>query len=122
MDSDFANLLRDENDRLRARIQELETALFADVPVPIEYGLTKQEARVFGVLVNRPLATKAAVMAALYDDIGKDQADPKIVDVCVCKIRKKLRPFGIEIHTKWSEGYFLAESLRHQLRENLSGQ
>lgn len=117
MDSDFVNVLRDENERLRARIRDLERALFTGVSVPVEYGLTANEARIFGVLVNRPLATRAAIMAALYDDDGKEQAEPKIVDVFVCRMRRKLEPFGIEIHTRWGEGWFLPDTQRQQLSE-----
>ena len=119
MEADELTMLRDENQRLRARIDELEHALFRDVSLPIEWRLTVQEARVFGVLVTRSLATRTAILAALYDDLGRDQAEAKIADVFVCKIRKKLKPFGIEIHTRWGEGWYLDEDQRESLRQML---
>ena len=72
---------------------------------PLEFGLTGSEARVFGVIMKREVATMDACMAALYRDEGRDEAEPKIVDVYVCRMRKKLKPFGIQIRTVWGVGY-----------------
>lgn len=109
-------VVEEENGVLRERIRQLETALMGVTPLPFEWGLTSQESIVFGVLVNRPLATKAAVLAALYRDLGKDEAEEKIVDVFICKIRKKLKPFGIRIRTVWGQGYALDDADRGSFR------
>lgn len=101
-----------ENDRLRDRIEQLESALGMDFLAPIEWRLTASENRVFGVLMAREIATKNAVMAALYADHGRDEAEIKIVDVLICKIRRKVKPFGIEIGTRWGEGYYLTPAMK----------
>lgn len=101
-----------ENDRLRARIDQLEDAMGMNFLTPIEWGLTGSETRVFGVLMARELATKQAIMAALYRDVTKDEAEIKIVDVFICKARKKLKPFGIDIETRWGEGYYLTAAMK----------
>lgn len=49
---------------------------------------------------------RTSMMDALYLH-KQDEADIKIVDVWVCKMRKKLRPYGISIQTQWGQGYFL---------------
>ncbi|MEO1110555.1 MAG: helix-turn-helix domain-containing protein [Pseudomonadota bacterium] len=110
--------LEAENDELRARIDDLERALFADVIVPFDWGLTANESRVVACLLSRPFATKDALMAALYRNDGKDEAHIKIIDVFVCKARKKLAPFGVEIKTLWGQGYMVDEAIR---RTVLSG-
>lgn len=106
-----------ENDRLRERVRLLEEALTGGVALPVEWPLTPSERRVFGVLVNRELATKTAVLAALYGDVGKDEPEIKIIDVFVCKMRRKIRPYGILIHTRWGEGYYLDPDTRARFRE-----
>lgn len=104
------------NDRLRDRISQLEDAMGMSVLTPIEWRLTMAEQRVFGVLLARELATKAAIMAALYSADGKEEAEIKIVDVFVCKARKKLKPFGVEIETRWGEGYYLTPATKAKVR------
>lgn len=106
-----------ENDRLRARVRMLEEALIGGVDLPPEWPLTTSERRIFGVLVNRELATKTNVMVALYRDLHKDEPEIKIVDVFVCKLRRKLVPFGITIHTRWGEGYYLDAETRARFRD-----
>lgn len=99
--------LEAERERLQARIEQLEGAMGMHFAAPVSWLLTPHEARVLGVLLAREVATKDAIMAALYRDAGKDEAEIKIVDVFVCKLRKKLRPLGFSIETLWGRGYFL---------------
>jgi two-component system, cell cycle response regulator CtrA len=41
---------------------------------------------------------------------GMDEPDPKIIDVFVCKLRKKLAGYGEHhIETVWGRGYALRE-------------
>lgn len=112
--------LEAENARLRDRIDQLEAAMGMDFVAPIEWRLTTAETRVFGVLMARELATKDAIMAALYRDQAKDEAEIKIVDVFVCKVRAKLKPFGFVIETQWGQGYFLTPETKAAVRERLS--
>jgi two-component system cell cycle response regulator CtrA len=109
-----------ENGTLRIRIAELEDALMGTkhLLTPVEWQLTGSEIRVFGVLQKRELVTKEAAMAALYGNFGKDEAEIKIVDVFICKLRRKLKPFGIEIKTVWGQGYMLTAETRAKLRES----
>jgi DNA-binding response OmpR family regulator len=118
---DRLRLLEEENDFLREQIARLERVLVGEQSMPVEWRLTQQEQRVMGVLVNREFASKDAIMAALYRNLGRDEAEPKIVDVFVCKIRKKLKPFGIDIRTVWGTGYCLPPEQRTLLRQQTSG-
>lgn len=52
------------------------------------------------------LVSRERLLSNLYL-VEADEADIKIIDVFVCKIRKKLRPLGVEISTAWGRGYRL---------------
>lgn len=106
-----------ENAALRERVAVLERALTGCRTLPLEWGLTGSEGRVVGVLLERELATTDAIMAAIYRNLGKDEADPKIVDVFICKIRKKLRPYGVAIETVWGRGYGIPAAQRRAINE-----
>lgn len=68
--------------------------------------LTKQEFALFEALwTARPrVMTKEQLLAATAGH-GFDDREIKIVDVFVCKARKKLEPTGIVIDTAWGRGY-----------------
>lgn len=117
MRDDLTDSLRQENAALRERVRQLEEALASSsVVVPIEWGLTPSEARLFAALTTRDVLTKDAIMTALYSDRPDDDPETKIVDVYVCKIRPKLRPFGIEIATVWGRGYSLVDRQKWAVR------
>ncbi len=95
----------------RERIRQLEELLVPDgTRVPKEWCLTAKEARVFSHLTTRELATKKTIMQALYFDLHSDEEPQvKIVDVFVCKLRKKLKPYDVKIETVWGQGYSLVD-------------
>ncbi|WP_164748419.1 MULTISPECIES: response regulator transcription factor [unclassified Mesorhizobium] len=70
--------------------------------------LTHQETVLLTALAARPglIVTKAMCMLALYN--GRDEAHVKIVDVFVCKLRKKIAAAtgGLDvIETVWGQGF-----------------
>ena len=103
---DLVNRLEQENDALRARVRILEELSGANFEAPPQFCLTRNEAVIFGTLLKQRLVLRTSLMEALYFH-KQDEADIKIVDVWVCKMRKKLKPWGIEIETQWGQGYFL---------------
>ena len=107
--------LESERDDARARIAELEEALFRpDFRVPPEWKLTRQEVILLGALIasGDAVLTRAAMMSALYG--SDDWATPKIIDVLMSKMRTKLKPHGIEVETVWGRGYRLSSQARER--------
>lgn len=53
--------------------------------------------------------TKQYLHSEMYSDLlGQDKPEIKIVDVQICKIRKKLGTLGLEVVTEWGRGYRIA--------------
>lgn len=71
--------------------------------------LTRQEFTVFEALnAARPRhRSKEQLLADLYW-LDQDEPALKIIDVWICKIRKKVKPLGMSIQTLWGRGYRLS--------------
>jgi two-component system cell cycle response regulator CtrA len=73
--------------------------------------LTKKEYQIAEILALRKGAvlSKEAILDHLYG--GLDEPNPKIIDVFICKIRKKLQALGVEdfIETNWGRGYMVID-------------
>jgi two-component system cell cycle response regulator CtrA len=109
--------LEDELQRAQDRIQTLEEEIGVTYGAPLQFGLTKNEVIMFGVLMKREHALKSTFMAALYSDKHEDAiAQEKIIDVWICKMRAKLKPFGVEISTRWGQGYYLTPAAKAKAR------
>lgn len=114
---DYVRKLEEENDELRERIIVLEEQIGVRIEAPLVLGLTGQEARIFGALMSRDLLTKEMMLAVLYLSRGLDEAEQKIVDVFICKMRPKLKAYGITIETVWGRGYLLKPEMKRRVRE-----
>lgn len=55
------------------------------------------------------ILTKEAALDWLYQfENENEEPEIKIIDVFICKARKKLEPIGVRIDTAWGKGYSLA--------------
>ena len=117
MGADLIARLEAENDELRERIRQLQNAAGIMEPtIPMAARLTHMEARIVGALQKQGTVSTAALMNALYFD-RTDEPNVKIVDVYICKARKKLAPFGVVIETVWGQGYTMSAQHRRALAE-----
>ncbi len=106
--------LETENEELRDRIDQLEGELkWTGFRFPLEWCLTPKEAKLLSALASRMVCSKEFLHLTLYGLDPSGGAEIKIVDVFICKIRKKISPAGINIVTQWGSGYALdAPSLK----------
>lgn len=73
------------------------------------FKMTRLQAAVFVTLLRRPEINKDQLHTAI-EAIRPNQDEPtdqKMVDVVICHIRKKIKPFKITIDTIWGVGYSL---------------
>lgn len=91
------------------------------VEIKREYRLTPQETRLLTLMYRRLHVTRDSIMSALYDDQAHgDCAYPKIIDVLICRLRKKLREFDIHIETIHSAGFRLLPASKVHIKDMLN--
>jgi two-component system cell cycle response regulator CtrA len=111
--------LRSQNEYLEERLRD-ERERFAPVRVfPVAWGLTRLETTLLAALASREMVSRDHLMAAMYPPHVRDEINPKIVEVTICKIRAKLRPLGMEIHTRWGMGWHVDADVRARLNAEL---
>jgi DNA-binding response OmpR family regulator len=70
------------------------------------------EACMLSLMLRRDQVTKEQLHVVITQKSGKEEIDQKMVDVMICKLRKKLKPFGIIIETMWGMGYLITPPSR----------
>lgn len=112
MDLAYYVAMREERDALAERVRQLEAVLFDRAWVPHDWRLTASEATLLNVLALRSVATKPALLFALYGDDPDGGAADKTLDVLIWKLRQKLGPLGIVVDNVWGQGYRLDDASR----------
>lgn len=97
-----------------------------------KFKLTPLEAGFMTVLLRHDRADKEKLHAVVEAQRAKrtlrpdsqEQTDPKIVDVIVCKLRKKLRDVDprLVLHTSWGSGYYFDRAVRDEICGSLGVQ
>lgn len=71
------------------------------------FGVTQQQACLLLMLIKCREVTRKMLHGVSRRPQPKAETEPKIVDVVICKLRTKLKPFGLRIETVWSCGYYM---------------
>lgn len=94
--------LREENRQLKAAISG------PAIEFPREWGLTRAESRALNSIYTGRNYFRPEE-AIRYAASNGNATDRDLVKVYISKIRKKLKPHGIEIKNVWGEGYELTQ-------------
>ncbi len=86
----------------------------------VKLHLTGKEHEILALLALRQgsTLTKEMFLNNLYGDVDVDEPEPKIIDVYICKLRKKLANAsgGLNyIETVWGRGYALREPMKRAI-------
>jgi DNA-binding response OmpR family regulator len=115
--------LREQLEEAQEENRQLRELFLPTTDFPLAWRLSKTERRLLGALyaytAGAPLSKEALHRAVSRDHV---ETHPKIVDVFICKARKKLIPLGIVIETVWGRGYCLTPDSRQIIREALTPQ
>lgn len=114
--------LEEENRQLRERIAEL-TGINDTWAARQAFGLTDTEARVLLLIVRCGQAEYRHLEASIWDDLDGCASDnpPGCIRSHVKRMRKKIRPHGIDVETIYSFGYAISESSRARCRALIAG-
>ena len=61
------------------------------------------------------VVSKETLLEWMYQLTPDAEPEIKIIDVYVCKVRKKIEPLGIRIDTAWGKGYALSASQKPRI-------
>jgi two-component system cell cycle response regulator CtrA len=106
--------------QLLDRIEALEQELGLKTEFPPEFSIPRNMMPLLGILLKREIISREGALIAIYSGMpnswGKEP-DPKIIDVFICKLRTRLKKYGVKVSCKWGLGYFMDGENKRKLRE-----
>lgn len=104
---DLLSLRDEEIIQLKEQIKELTAA--PEIEVPSLFKFTQSEEILFKHIYDAkyPISRKT-LMSLVYSSMHYvDRPEGNIIDVFICRIRKRLKPFNITIHTMRNRGFYI---------------
>ncbi|MER9665521.1 helix-turn-helix domain-containing protein [Mesorhizobium sp. M0203] len=110
--------LEDEVHELRERLAAIAGGEFEIQNARRQLGLTKAEAEIFLMLVNRGVATYPQIQATIYSFDTLDMINDvgEAIRSHVKRIRKKVRRHGVDFATSYGFGFEMDERMRKAAR------
>ena len=101
---------------IRANRMDDENLVFACIRL---FKVTRLQASLLAILINRNEVSKDTMHQIIESRRapGKEETDPKMVDVVICHLRKRLKPFNLKINTLWACGYYMEPVQRKEILE-----
>lgn len=109
--------LQSELDEAESQLNDMRETYLNAAKLWTAFDHSPAQTLIFALLMSRPFATKGMIHAVIdgrrldrrqdYTDI-----DRKLIEVFVCRMRQRLRPYGIEIKTVWGQGYQITGEMK----------
>lgn len=99
----------EELEFLRSRVNELETKELDHADLAFHYNLPPMLEKIFRLLMSQSRMTSEQLAARLPQG-----AMPKFV---ICRLRKTLKPHGVEIQSKRHMGYWITDADKKKVIE-----
>jgi DNA-binding response OmpR family regulator len=117
---DRIEVLEEQNRQLRTRLRAL-TGAGASLVYRRAFGLTASEATILGMLIRCGEATYNTLFEAVYadDDFCGLENPNCAVRTHIKRLRRKIRPHGIEFETVYGFGFAMSEEARAAARRKL---
>ncbi len=111
-----AAAMRDRLETLEETNRQLRQTLAPVAMLPAEWKLSKTETAALLSLASSPAGFRSHDQLRLV--MCRDGAtSDSLINVRLSIIRRKLKPFGITILTRWGSGYELTPDSRHMVNE-----
>jgi DNA-binding response OmpR family regulator len=105
-------------EELEEEVRQLRALAFGDKQAPNSWGVSPAEEDILRALIAHPLCSKDRLLSAREArNRGSGEVGPNILNVFVCRLRKK----GFPIRTKWGQGYYLDPVDRERFGAELLG-
>lgn len=107
---------------LEEEVVQLRKRVFGtNMVVPLCWRLTPLEGKMLRVLASHVQCHRELILDAFRDARWDWEAEPKIVDTIMCKMRGKLRPYGVVVDTVCGIGYSMQPESRAYAMECMLG-
>ena len=102
---------------LEEEIRQLRDACAPKLRFPLSWNLNKGEATVLACLYTGPNGFQSMEVLSRCQDLGHYSLETlNTTSSRICNLRRKLRPFGVRIFTRFREGYELPSNSREIIK------
>lgn len=111
--TDVERRLREEVALLQEEVRWLKDLLAPPGFLPAVFKLSAHEERTLKALLSRKEWTREALYESIYLYSNEPNIpDMRMIDTVICKLRRKIKPWGIEIETLYGQGFRIAPAMR----------